>query len=470
MSRKHKGAIISDPAIPIPNDIRYKGIFTYRGLRLFALVLMTLSQVSTMYLFANKIYGVFGEQLISPFLNTAMTVAVKMGQASLPLLVVSSIAIIINKQESFGRMLINYFVMAVIIYLFTAVVLMSVLRRLSENLVNVIPELSKMITEDGSGVFIKSCLRNIIGLMLPGDGTVDTASVNQLIAVLGINFTIPDVQALVERVPESILPREYASAIISSVASLDPELIADELYSIGYTLVMAAPETWLAYLNTNVIPNMVAYLTTRMNIDVYWNLFIYALFYFFITYKPKKLKNGKLMLFRCCSLLPALWLLFSFIISTQLRLISTIQLPVWFVAMLPNARPAVMVIFFLIVLFQKYQELEHAEDSGKELLWKDFRNSRLSSLQFSVFMSAIMLIVSGFDWLLGLVPYMSKWGFGKSAYLWTCIPILMLYTYNKKPKHKIFNAVIPVYYILHYIIVIFMGISALTLVFTLLSR
>lgn len=100
------------------------------------------------------------------------------------------------------------------------------------------------------------------------------------------------------------------------------------------------------YINTIV--------ATKMNFNMFWDLFLYTAFYCFVSLSPAKLKGGKMLLFRCCSLIPASWLTLSAILSSYLRQ-SMSALPITVIAALSTRNLSALAVFFLLILFQKYR-------------------------------------------------------------------------------------------------------------------
>ena len=127
------------------NDIRYRGIFTYRGLRMFALILMTLSQVAQVFLTTELVVSVVGVSLLTEAQFVGLGAVRMLGQSSFVLLLIASVGIILNKQESYKRMLITYFIMAVVAYLATVFILAGVVERMLYGLPAYIPQLEKYL-------------------------------------------------------------------------------------------------------------------------------------------------------------------------------------------------------------------------------------------------------------------------------------------------------------------------------------
>ena len=101
------------------NASGFHGFLTYRGLRLFALMLMTLSQSCNLMLLSYKLGVVLGLDLYSDFALSLIDIGRILGQASFPMLLIASIGIVLSGGESIKKMLISYFAIALVTYLAT---------------------------------------------------------------------------------------------------------------------------------------------------------------------------------------------------------------------------------------------------------------------------------------------------------------------------------------------------------------
>ncbi len=428
-------------------DIRYRGILTYRGLRFFALIMMTLSQYSTVLLFANKAANALGEYILPEYAIKIMTALKPMGQITFPLLLIASFAIVLNGAESFKRMLISYFIMAAVTYLSIVLLLSNFLNIMIHSLPDALPLLAKDFHLDQvPGALIERLLSTV----LPGDGMLHLEELNGLLHGIGIKFDLPTQQQIVELLTSFGLEKDMIDDLLALVTSLNSAELVQEIQAYVTYFIKAANVNIAAYLNSYAIPIISTRINAALNINVYWDLFLYTLCYFFIKYNPKGMHGGKRMLFRCCALFPASWMILSVMISGNLRMLTSIQCPVWFTALMGRGNLSALMLFFLLVLFEKFRELEFKEHNDGSVSWTTYRNGKKSSLQFSIYTSIVLGVVSLFDYLLSMLPTLSLWGLGKSYHMWIAAPVLMLFSYNKKPRFKIFNAVITIHYVLHY--------------------
>lgn len=59
-----------------------------------------------------------------------------------------------------------------------------------------------------------------------------------------------------------------------------------------------------------------------------------------------------------------------------------------------------------------------------------------------------MALVSLLDLGLSQISLLKGFGFGHANWYWTGIPLLLLYSYNKKPRHKALNVAVTGYYLI----------------------
>ena len=451
-------------------DLRYRGIMTYRGLRLIALIAMTVSALCGIALFCQRAAVILGSSLFDDTAQVWLGIGQAMGQITFPLLLVASFGIVLEGTESVRRMLLTYFVLALLTYAVTVLFLSNFLLAVTEAIPALAEDMPtfKAIFDEGlsaedadyfSHIGI-NLFRRIMTQLIPGDGTVHIDYLNTVLAQFNTDFRVPDLDTLRGIVTGLHVPGFLFDLLVRAVASLDPDATYQALSRLLQAMLNAVSADIPTLLNDYVVPWLGTRLISRMNFNVFWDLFLYTAVYSFACGHPKKLKGGKLLLFRSCAAIPATWLLISAMVSARIRT-SMVQVPVELVAALSTRSLSGLALFFMMVLFQKYREAELAVDDPTGASWKVFSRTNRSALQFSCFSWAALAIVSVADGLLGFIPALAEWGIGATPYMWTAGPFLMLYSYNRQPRHKWLNVAVPVYYVLHVVIVV-LGMMLLT--------
>lgn len=120
-------------------DIRYRGWFTYRGLRMMALLMMTLSQFSSLLLIVHFVTKAYGIGFLSDTTIRVMKVFTSAGQMTLPLVMIAYVGGIMNGQGNIRRMLLGFFLVAAFTYGVIMFVLFGVVQRMIDGLDVVLP-------------------------------------------------------------------------------------------------------------------------------------------------------------------------------------------------------------------------------------------------------------------------------------------------------------------------------------------
>lgn len=244
-------------------------------------------------------------------------------------------------------------------------------------------------------------------------------------------------------------PREVKSRLIIyllfAVAIYSGIIIAFYRYVIPL-VEMLHPE-WLETANIYAYANRetLATLGSLINYNVFIDLFLCTLFFFFIYYKPKKLQKKGLIAFRLCALIPVIYVIVSVIVY-GLFASGQIELAIWQFALLTCRTPASYIVFFALALFlgfRKNQYLKQGTAYGYSLYVKTNANS----LQFSIYCSAVIAVVSLVDFLLSLIPGTDLWLMGNSYNMVFIIPFVMLLSYNRTYKNPTIDTLLPLVFI-----------------------
>lgn len=184
-----------------------------------------------------------------------------------------------------------------------------------------------------------------------------------------------------------------------------------------------------------------------VNYNVFLDLLLCTLFYFFLNYKPKKLKGRKLLVFRWCAVLPVVYVVAS-IILFGLHNLGVIQFTVAGLAALVCRAPAVYVVFFALTAFLKYRKRLYEMYSSNTEQYEKYLYSRRNSLHFSLFCSLMLAVVSLIDFLLSLIPGATCFSIGNSYMLFLAIPFVLLMSYTRDYKNKSVDVMMPIVLIL----------------------
>ena len=178
--------------------------------------------------------------------------------------------------------------------------------------------------------------------------------------------------------------------------------------------------------------------------NVFIDLLLCTLMSFFLEYKPKKKFQGKkLIYFRLMVLIPVIYEL-SMVTLKELNGYEFI-LPIFFLPFLPTKPPLMIFLFFGIIFFMKIMKKRAYKKGMSVSDYNKYLNSNGHSLMFSISVSIGLFLVSLIDFVCliilfavdlptNFIYFLKIIGIGQSFGVFFAIPIVMLYSYTKKPK------------------------------------
>ena len=200
--------------------------------------------------------------------------------------------------------------------------------------------------------------------------------------------------------------------------------------------------------------------------NIFIDLFLCTLFMFFLNYRPRKVFRGNwIILFRLFAILPVGYEVGSILIKAACA-DGRVKLPVWSFPLLTVKPPMTFFVFVLMALFLKSRELRYCRHGNTHEDYQAFLRTNRNSLHFSIFL-AVMLVIAGIaDAIImlymmirqaGSVEALEKLmeaadeyypiavaiGFGKSISLMFIAPLMLLYSYTRKPKIPKLTTLIP---------------------------
>jgi hypothetical protein len=201
---------------------------------------------------------------------------------------------------------------------------------------------------------------------------------------------------------------------------------------------------------------------------------------FFLNYRPTKFfTGGKLYLFRAFAILPIAYEVASILLKVACAEMR-IELPVWTFPLLTVKPPMTFFVFVLMALFIKYRELRYCRHGRTHEDYEAFLKTNRNSLHFSIFLTVMLALAAIADFAIMLLmmvkqagsvealdsilnnaqefyPTAVAVGFGKSWPLLLVAPIMLLYSYTRKPKYEQYGMLIPVVAIVLIVFVVIQG-------------
>ncbi len=431
------------------SDLKYRGPLSSRGLRFIALLAMTGSQLAALFLGIRKLASYAGPEIadsvLSPRTALIFSFLQSLGGITFPLLLIASMSVVIRNREKIFRVMLSNFLLAGVTYFFIVFIAEQMVITLIKILPGVLPEIRNLDKT------LEIILKAVIDQQTAGD----------LIGALsGKGITPEMLAAVIGSLSGEVFNADQMTALLSGAdgAANLSELVVSSLPAIldGFGLT-----------NEQTLDRAANYITrglvrSHLNLNVFLDLFLCTVFWFFITYKPKKLAGGPLLLFRCCAVFPMLYLLLGAVLMGMNRVDWVrISLPLWLVGLLPSRKLPGILLFLAMALYVKYHEAEEFRRGGDDDTFRDFLRSNRHSLRFAVFMCIVLGLLSLADWGAGQIDggRLSPWGIGVSTTMYLAIPFVLLFSYNREPRFRILNAFVPVYYVLNYLLLFLVALS-----------
>lgn len=199
--------------------------------------------------------------------------------------------------------------------------------------------------------------------------------------------------------------------------------------------------------------------------NVFVDMFLFTLMYFFLMYKPKQhFKGKKIYIFRLFIIFPILYEVACIVIKYNASM-GNINLPFYVATLLTSKTPIVFLAFLTILLLFKWREVKYYRLGGKQKDYERFIKTNKSSFVFSSTISITFIIFVGIDFLVTLfitlyrcfdynmfnteavmygVAVANSLGFGTSVPFLILAPLFLLFSYTRTHKNKVIDLLVPV--------------------------
>lgn len=228
--------------------------------------------------------------------------------------------------------------------------------------------------------------------------------------------------------------------------------------------------------------------------NIFVDLFLCTLTMFFLNYTPRRVFTGKAcILFRLLALLPIAYEVGCMLLKIRSAM-GLVKLPVWSFPLLTVKPPMTFLLFVVLALFVKTRELRFRRHGKTHEEYTAFLQTNRNAWHFSVFLAIMLVVISFLDFAvvigfttgntvqstlnsaqelaaqeeLGEDKVGEKFneliqneelleataeksmkiglavGFGGSVYLFLLAPVVLLFSYTRKPKFGLLGLLIPV--------------------------
>ena len=203
------------------------------------------------------------------------------------------------------------------------------------------------------------------------------------------------------------------------------------------------------------------FLSDKVQVNVFADLFAFVLFHFFLNYKPKKFFKGKLLIvFRLFTFLPILFILTSYVLKI-LAATNQISMPFYIFPFLTTKSPIVFLVFVLAALWIKNREKWYLRLGASKEQYNEYLKTKRNSLHVSISLTIIILISILFDVLLLIIAVIyftatnlpvekfsdiaiDTFGVGQASSMLLAVPFIFLYSYKRQHKDTRIDLLIPI--------------------------
>ena len=204
-----------------------------------------------------------------------------------------------------------------------------------------------------------------------------------------------------------------------------------------------------------------AFLSDKVQVNVFADLFAFALFHFFLNYTPRKIFKGKsVYAFRLFSLIPVIFVLGSYIIKI-LTATGQMNLPFYIFPFLTTKSPIIYLIFIVAAMWIKNRERWYLKLGATKHDYQEFLKTNRNSLSVSIHLSIIIALASLLDIVLLIIAMIyyfannlptddigdvviNTFGVGQASIMLLAIPFIFLYSYKRKHKDGRIDLIIPI--------------------------
>ena len=432
-------------------DIRYRGPFSYRWLRLFALLALTASQLSAVILVLGKVAEAFGmmngQEIFSG--KTVFKVMMDLGAITFPLILIASFSTVIRDSRNAPKLMLGFFLMALLTYLFIVMIAEELVMSLLKTLPDILNEMEGFRENE------ENALAALIRYFMSGSEMSDLLSevhlpgpVSELLGSLG------------EEGLTALLPGNMTAASQLTDETSAVDMAGWLAHYICVELPGVLKESGISLQELISVAVVKSFVHPRLNINIFADFFLCSASYYFICFTPRRLRGGKLLLFRCLCLIPIAWMVVGTALSGMMRA-GMLELPLRLIAILPSRKASGLLLFFAMILYLKYHEAEFREQGKGGEEFDSFLSSNRNSFRFSVYMCFVLVVLSFADRLVAFLPQTRYWSAGTSEKMYLAVPFVLLFSYNRKPRFKALDVFVPVYYAAHYLFMLALCIALL---------
>ena len=236
-------------------------------------------------------------------------------------------------------------------------------------------------------------------------------------------------------------------------------------YVFGIALAIDETASWIEFANAAGTGFVQTGKSTYYIFNIFIDLFLCALTYFFLNYTPKNFFQGKkIVIFRLFVILPILYEAGTFVLK-YFADVHGMPLNYLFFFLLTAKPPFMFLAFLIIALLLRYKNYLYVKKFGTEKSYEEHINTNAHALSVSITTAIVFAICSVLDFLVIILfafiyarnhggisvenltlgaLYGYDCGLGASTVLVLVIPFVFLFSYRNTPKRPEYDKYIPV--------------------------
>lgn len=210
------------------------------------------------------------------------------------------------------------------------------------------------------------------------------------------------------------------------------------------------------YINTAIDTASQSIISVYLSINIYIDMFLAALFYFFIHYIPKKgYYKNHIIQFRLYAILPVIYVIASMLLHGITKNGYTEgSLPIFVGAALSFKAYGALILFVVMTLFVKYREnIYNFFHKKKNKDYSSYKDSNRAIFDFSVVIAVTITLISLIDYIIMLyIPTSKGYGFGSCIYMFVAAIPFLMFNYTLKARFKKLNIGFALYYMILFLL------------------
>ena len=216
--------------------------------------------------------------------------------------------------------------------------------------------------------------------------------------------------------------------------------------ALGESYALDATTIALAEVGVNSLMHIFA------NFNIFIDLLLCSLFFFFVIYTPKKgFFSRHKKFFRSLVSIPILYLVISIIFTFLGK--DKIEIPLPIMALFSSRGIYAHLFFYVMTIYYKFRRIIYNKNPNNNGLdFKHYLKTQSSKLDFALIMGLVMLVICLFermfnDLTVAKVYNFSLFSLGRGIHLYSFVFLLLFFNFAKRPRFKVFNVLYVIYYL-----------------------